>query len=393
MAGNWQDMINEIIAQRSTAASAASNAARGTLPGQIDSDAALQIQLKMLEKQQKALQAQLSAANAKLKTLKAKKKPTAKDKRLIAMQEMSVKRLTASLKSTTLKLSTTKNKYYEKTGQYEKLLTGENRDAFMALNSLFSQYGLGSLAGKIYEYVKNGYGADTISILLQDTPEYKKRFAANEARIKAGMSVLSPAEYISIENSYRQIMRQSGLPEGFYDSNSDFTNFISGDMSPTELQSRVDLATQATALANPAYKAALKQMGLSDGELTAYFLDQEKALPFLQKSAATAAVGAEALQRGLAFDQTYAEQLATMGISREQAAQGYAKIADEFTDLKTLGQIYGGGWTQRQAEEDVFVGGTAASQQREKLVNREKGTFSGAAGGARGGLAQSGGAR
>lgn len=391
---SWQDMINEIVAQRSTAASAAATAAKGTtLPGNVSSDAALQIQLKMLEKQQKALQAQIKAAQAKLKALKAKKKPSAKDKQLIAMNEKALKRLDANLKSTTLKLTTVKNKYYESTGQYEKLLTGENRDAFMALNSLFQQYGLGSLAGKIYDYVKNGYGADTISILLQDTPEYKKRFAANEARVKAGMSVLSPAEYISIENSYRQIMRQSGLPEGFYDSNSDFTNWISGDMSPTELQSRVDLATQATALANPAYKAALKQMGLSDGEISAYFLDQEKALPFLQKSAATAAVGAEAIQRGLTFDQTYAEQLATMGISREQAAQGYAKIADEFTDLKTLGQIYGGGWTQRQAEEDIFVGGTAASQQREKLVNREKGTFSGAAGGARGGLAQSGGAR
>jgi hypothetical protein len=45
------------------------------------------------------------------------------------------------------------------------------------------------------------------------------------------------------------------------------------------------------------------------------------------------------------------------------------------------------------AEEDVFVGGTAASEQREKLVNREKGTFSGAAGGARSGFAQHGGAR
>lgn len=364
-----------------------------TLPAGIASEAALQIQLKALDAQMKVLQKQLSAAQAKLKTLKAKKKPSAKDKRLIAMNEMQLKRLEASLKATTAKRTTVQNKYYETSGQYDKLLSGENRDAFMALNSLFKQYGLGSLAGKIYEYVKNGYGADTISILLQDTPEYKRRFAANEARIKAGMSVLSPAEYIAVENSYRQIMRQSGLPEGFYDTNDDFTTFISGDMSPTELQNRVDLATQATALANPAYKAALKQMGLSDGELAAYFLDPDRAIPFLQKTAATAAVGAEALQRGLQFDESYAEQLATMGISREQAAQGYAKIADEFSDLGTLAQVYGGQWTQRMAEEDTFVGGTGASQQREKLIGREKGTFSGAAGSARSGLAQRGGAR
>lgn len=362
-----------------------------TLPGQVPSGTALQVQLKALQAQQKQLQKQLAGAKAQAAKYKGKK--DAKSKRAYAQAQLTIKRVDASLKATTVRLTKVQNKYYESTGQYDKLLTGENRDAFMALNSLFQQYGLGSLAGKIYDYVKNGYGADTISILLQDTPEYKKRFAANEARLKAGMSVLSPAEYISVENSYRQIMRQSGLPSGFYDSTSDFTNWISGDMSPTELQSRVDLATQATALANPSYKAALKQMGLSDGELAAYFLDQDRALPILQKSAATAAIGSEALQRGLAFDQQYASELATAGVSRDQAAQGYAKIADEFSDLGTLAQVYGGGWTQRMAEEDVFVGGTGASQQREKLINRERGSFSGASGSARSGLAQKGGAR
>lgn len=364
---------------------------RGNLIGSVSADAALNVQLNALKAQQKQLQKQLSAAKAQQKKYAGKK--DAKSKKAYAMASATIKRVEAQLKAATTKLTTVQNKYYEQTGQYDKLLTGENRDAFMALNSLFKQYGLGSLAGKIYEYVKNGYGADTISILLQDTPEYKKRFAANEARIKAGLSVLSPAEYIATENSYRQIMRQSGLPEGFYDSTDDFTNFITNDMSPTELQGRVDLATQATALANPAYKAALKQMGLSDGELSAYFLDADRALPILQKAAATAAIGAEALQRGMAFDQQYASELATAGVSRDQAAQGYARIADEFTDLKTLGSIYGGGWTQRMAEEDVFVGGTGASQQREKLIARERGAFSGTAGGARQGFAQRGGAR
>lgn len=354
-------------------------------------DADLQWQLKVAEAQMKQVQKSLTGVNAQIKNLTGKK--DTKSKRLLAAAQASKTRFTEQLKTATAKFTTIQGKYWQSTGQYDKLLTGNSRDAYMALNSLFSQYGLGSLAGKIYDFVKNGYGADTISILLQDTPEYKKRFAANAARTTAGMSVLSPAEYISVENSYRQIMRQSGLPEGFYDTNDDFTSFIAGDMSPTELQGRVDLATQATTLANPAFKAALQQMGLSQGELAAYFLDQDRALPILQKSAATAAIGAEALQRGLAFDQANAQDLATMGVSREQAAQGYAKIADEFSDLGTLGQIYGGGWTQRQAEDDAFVGGTAASKQRDKLIGREKGSFSGATGGARSGLAQTGGAR
>lgn len=295
------------------------------------------------------------------------------------------------LKKYTEQFNKQQNKVWTETGQYEEMLTGTNRDAFLALKTVFSNYGLGSLAGKIFDYVKNGYSSDTISILLQDSPEYKKRFAANEARKKAGLNVLSPAEYIAAENSYRQIMKQSGLPKGFYDSNEDFAGFLGGDVSPTELQERVNLATQASVLANPAYKKALAQMGISQSEIAAYFLDNSKALPYIQKAAAKAAIGAEALQRGFAFDQRYAEELATSGISREQAAQAYARIGDEFTTLSNLGSIYGGGWTQRQAEDDIFKGGGEASRQKQNLSNRERGNFSGSTGTARGGLAQRGG--
>ena len=275
---------------------------------------------------------------------------------------------------------------------WEKKLSGPQRDAYAAITNLFKGYGLDSLSSKIFDYVKNGYSADTISMLLQETKEYKTRFAGNEARKKAGLNVLSPGEYIAIENSYRQIMSAAGLPKGFYDSTADFAQFIGNDMSPTELKERADLATQATALASPEYKRALKAMGLSDGEMTSYWINQGKALPFLQKTAATAAIGAEALQRGMNFDKAYAENLATQGVTGQEAAQGYAKIAEEFGTLRTLGDIYGSAWTQRMSEEDVFTGG-AASTARRNLVARERGQFSGSAGAARGGFAQRGGMR
>lgn len=285
------------------------------------------------------------------------------------------------------------NTLYAQGGKYEELLTGDSRDAFLALKAVFKNYGLETLAGKIFDYVKNGNSPDTISLLLQDSDEYKKRFAANEIRKKQGLSVLSPQEYIAAENSYRQIMRNSGLPKGFYDSNEDFNQFLGADVSPTELQDRVNLATQAGALANTSYKQALQQMGIGQGEIAAYFLDQTKALPYIQKAAAQAAIGAEAIQRGFQFDQAYSEELATSGISRDQASQAYAKIGDEFSTLSTLGEIYGGGWTQRQAEEDIFKGGNDASTQKRKLNQAERGNFSGSAGSARGGLSQRGGQR
>lgn len=285
------------------------------------------------------------------------------------------------------------NKYYTNTGQYEKLLTGEGRDAFLALNAVFKTYDLESLAGKIYEYVKNGYSADTISILLQDTAEYKQRFAGNEVRKGAGLPVLSPAEYLATESSYRQIMQSAGLPAGFYDQTSDFAGWIGQGTSPSEIQSRVDLATQATVLANPNYRKALNQIGISDNEMTAYFLDPKKSLPILQKSAATAAVGAGAISQGLTFDTAYAEQLALSGISAEQAQSGYSQVASELETMKALGAIYGSDWSQRTSEEAIFQGSGEAIKKKARLLSQERGAFGAATGAAKGGLGQAGGQR
>lgn len=344
-------------------------------------------QQAVLQSQQKRYQAEVTALQKKIDMLK---KQGGKDsKRRLADAQDALKQSQGRLNATGKSLQTLEQKYYTSTGQYEKLLKGANRDAFLALETVFKQYGLGSLAGKIYDYVKNGYSSDTISILLQDTKEYKERFAANAARQKAGLPVLSPADYINTENAYRQLLRQSGLPEGFYDSNKDFTEWISKDVSPTEIQSRVDLATQATALANPYYKQALNQIGIDDGHMAAYFLDADRALPMLQKAAATAQIGSAALAQGLTFNQTFAEQLATSGVSASEAQQGYSQVAQELATMKELGSIYGQQWTQSESEQSVFGTSSAAAAKKAGLVGQERGQFGGAVGGSRAGLSQS----
>lgn len=351
-----------------------------------------------------ATQARLDAASTQAKLLQQQKsklkKPNAKDKKAVAAYNAATKRYDAligqqnSIVATAQKqIPDQQNKVYELTGQYDKLLTGQNRDAFAALNSIFKSYGLGSLAGKVYDYVKQGYSGDTIQLLLQDTDEYKKRFAGNEIRKNAGLPVLPPDQYLALETSYKQIMQQAGMPPGFYDQNSDFNTWIGKNVSAAEIQSRVDLATQATILSNPAYRAALNQLGIDNGHLTAYFLDPDKALPYLQKAAATAQVGAEAIKQNLTFDTAYAEQLATQGITADQARQGYQQIAGELNTLTALAGVYGEDYNQRTSEQAVFEGNAGALQKQRRLLSQERGAFSGSAGSARGGLSQAGGAR
>jgi hypothetical protein len=286
------------------------------------------------------------------------------------------------------------NAVYEASGQYDKLLEGDNRDAFMALKSLFNGFGLGSLAGRIYDYVKQGYGADTISLLLQDTPEYKKRFAANDARAKAGLPVLSPADYLSTESSYRQILSSAGLPKGFYDNAADFQNWIAGDVSPTEIKDRVDMAVAATGQANPQYKNALFQMyGINERDLTAYFLDTKKAEPILKKQAAAAAIGAAAIRRGFAANTLDLEGYATLGITADQAEQVYGQIADGFETMLGIAGRYGTTWDQRQAEQEAFtpnaaasVGQQSAAEKGKSLRSQERALFAGQQGSSTAGL-------
>lgn len=274
----------------------------------------------------------------------------------------------------------------------EDTLTGSQRDAYEALKNVFSGYGLGSLAGKIFDYVKNGYSADTISILLQQTPEYKQRFAGNDIRQQKGLPVLSPAEYLSTEASYRQLMRQSGLPEGFYDQPSDFTDFIGKDVSPTELKSRVDLASQASVLASPQLKQALQSMyGIDDSHITAYFLDPERALPTITKQAAAAQIGAEALKRGLQVS-SHAEDYAIAGVSETQAAQAYGQIAQQLPGYSTIASQYGMHVGQSDLEASIFGATNAQDQQGAENVTRlaswNRARSQGTAGGAQYGLAK-----
>lgn len=284
--------------------------------------------------------------------------------------------------------TTAQNKSYELSGQYDKLLTGTNRDAYAALRSMFNQYGLGSLAGKIYEYAKQGYGADVISLLLQDTKEYKTRFAGNEVRAKQGLPVLSPAEYLATEQAYRQVLQDAGLPKGFYDSPTDFTNWISKDISPTEIKGRVDIAVAKTMGADSATKQALKQLyGVDDSYIVAWALDEKKALPLLQKQATAASYGAEALKRGLELNGQNLEDFVNAGLSLSQVSSGFQAVAEALPNIQAIAARYGETINQSELEQDLVAGVSGTGQnKRKRLASQERALFSGFGGSTPAGL-------
>lgn len=260
-------------------------------------------------------------------------------------------------------------------------MPGQERDAYAALTTLFNSYGLGTLAPKILSYLQNGYGSDTITVLLQQTDEYKKRFAGNQQRIANGLQVLTPAEYLSTEASYKQLLRQNGLSDHF-DNQQNFSEWIGKDVSPTELQDRVNMAVQATTQAPPQVTQYFNQLGIGTGDLAAYFLNDQNATPALQLKLNQAQIGGAGLQQNLQLSAADALQYAKQGVTYQQAQSAYQRIADILPTAQKLSQIYS---TQapvnQQTLEQQYLGQSGAAQlAAERLGQQETATFSGQSG-------------
>jgi hypothetical protein len=269
-------------------------------------------------------------------------------------------------------------------------LEGADRDAFVAITEMLKAYGLETLAASVLGFIQQGYSSDTIGVLLQNTDAYKQRFAANESRRQQGLPVLSPAEYLATERAYRQIMSASGLPIGFYDSPSDFRGFLEGDMSPVELQDRVQSATDMVSKLDPATKSAFEKW-YSTGDIIAYALDRERATSILDRQFRASQIAGAGTGQGVNLSQQFAERVAQTDIGIEQARQGLGVVSTLAATGDRLSGIYGGTYTQEDAASEVFLADTASAKKRTGLRSQERAQFAGQAGASSTSLSKRGG--
>lgn len=262
------------------------------------------------------------------------------------------------------------------------LLAPERKSIMDILTARFAQYGLSSLVPKIKELAISGATENTITFALQETDEYKTRFKANQIRIQKNLKVLSPAEYLTVEDSYRQVLRAYGLKQ--FDNDDYVSQFISNDVSPTELSNRVVTAVQRVQNADPAVSRTLRDYyGIGQADLVSYVLDPEQQFQKIQRQVAAAEIGTAARIQGLEAGVSVAEQLAAQGVTQAEAQKGYATIADILPSAKKLSDIYGAtleGYDQATAEQEVFNQLASAQRARKKLTEREVAAFSGKTG-------------
>lgn len=265
----------------------------------------------------------------------------------------------------------------------------KDQDAYAYLRQQLDAYGISTgnhaFSQLIWGYLEKGFSTDRIMIEIQETKTWKERFAANEARRKKGLPVLSPAEYIGAEASFRQIMQQAGMPKGFWDSNQDFQQWLENDVSPAEIQSRVQSAQKLIEGADPRLRETFEAY-YTTGDLVAYALDPKRTDEILKKQVAAAEIGADARRHGFTYggDLALERHLATRIGERMDpgsASQGFGQARRLSDAGRRWSSIYAGAdYDDQDAIEETFFDDEGAAATRRKLASQERASFSGRSG-------------
>ena len=264
-------------------------------------------------------------------------------------------------------------------------------DAYKRLYDEFNALGLGALVEDSKNLLMDATSISSMPDALRGTKAYKDRFSANDARIKAGLTALSPAQYLAKEDAYQRVMRDYGLPAsyyktGLYGKQEGFDKLLANDVSVAELEGRIGTAQERVLNANPEVLTALKNFygdTITNGDILAYALNPSQGLEDIKRKVTAAEIGGAALAQNLAINAKRAEELAGYGVDKELAQKGYADVAEMAPRGSQLADIYNQGvYNQATAEADVFntAGAAEAKAKKKKLKNLEEASFGGSSG-------------
>lgn len=276
------------------------------------------------------------------------------------------------------------------------------QDAYQRLYDEFNALGLGALVADARDLLMKATSIAAMPDALRGTQAYRTRFSANDARIAKGLSALSPAAYLRLEDSYQNIMRQYGLPDSYYKvgqygKQEGFDKLLANDISATELEDRISTAQKRVLNSNPEVLKALKEFypDLNNGDILAYTLDPTNAIQKIKQKVTAAEIQgaanifglnritAESTPEQIKALEARAQALAGYGVDKAAATEGFAQVAEIAPRGSQLADIYKETpYNQATAESEVFntAGAAQARAQRKKLKSLEEASFGGSSG-------------
>lgn len=253
----------------------------------------------------------------------------------------------------------------------------QQQSAYDLLRHQLQSWGLGMLYHQALGFLKQGIAQNpqSLQLELQNTKEWKQRFAGNELRKQNGLPELSPAQYLQMESSYQGILQAYGLPKGFYDQHSDFAKLIGGNVSVSEMETRAKIAHDQYMNAPLQMKQMWAQYFGSKGDAIAGILNPKLATQLIQDRANMVAIGGNAAEQGLSVGKQRARQLEQAGVTPDQAKQGYSQIAQALPNDQSIGERFGTTFTQRDEENDILLNQADAARKRQRIYGQEVALF------------------
>jgi hypothetical protein len=263
---------------------------------------------------------------------------------------------------------------------------------------------MSALWGGAWDYITQGYtDPNQIAMMLSNNPTYQQAYYArfpavqaireeNKKRLAAGQPPKpepNPAAYVALEDGYRKAL--TGLPEGIWGDSGDITEWILGDVSPTEVADRAQKAKDyINYSANDSIKRELREVwGMSDTEMAAYMLDPDKSIDYLtkeyEKRQSHATVEAAGEDSGLTLSDSLYSQVAgndMYGRSYGNALAGFQSVAEIEDAYNRLGRLSGITTNTDELVTDQFglAGAADAAAKKKGLASQERARFSGQSG-------------
>jgi hypothetical protein len=178
-------------------------------------------------------------------------------------------------------------------------LSSSQQNVYDLMAQTLASWGLSSLAPDLKTLVAGGdTSPDTLSLALSQTAAFKQRFSGNEARKKAGLPELNPAQYIALEEGYRSVLNAYGLPAQ-YGSHDFMADMIGKDISAAEVSARAQVAHDQYTAAPSYVKDLWQKYYGGKGDAIAAILDPTTATQIIQDRSQQVGIGGAAAQYGM----------------------------------------------------------------------------------------------
>jgi len=283
---------------------------------------------------------------------------------------------------------------------YEAERSERRRSAFALIEEELTRLGLPTLIADIKKFMTEGYTAEEARLLLPQTEAYKTRFAGNEGRRAKGLPTYTPGEYLTAEQTFRDLFNQYNLNE--LATQNTFTALIGGLTSLDEAKARIDrvfakidnapdeLKTQlsnylgAYGVGDPAKQRSQVALALMQGPEGINQLETNLRKAYIRTGATTSKVNVA--EQDIS---QLEKQLTTSGYSTEQigniAKEAYATLSETLPTTQKLAEISQQDTTglQQELTQEAFgqtTGTLMPSQRRKKLQEQEQARFAGQSG-------------